>query len=311
MHPPAQYDRVRNTDINECQDNPCGENAICTDTIGSFVCTCKSDYTGDPFRGCVDIDECAALEKPCGEHAICENTVPGYECKCPQGYDGKPDPKDGCVPTDVNILCSSNFDCTNNAECIENHCFCLDGFEPIGSSCVDIDECRTHAEACGPHAQCLNTPGSYRCDCEAGYVGSPPRMSCKQPCEDVKCGAHAYCKPDQNEAYCVCEEGWTYNPSDVSAGCIDIDECDPLHGPFGSCGQNATCSNTPGASAVPVHLVSQEILTRNASTWMNVVWVANAARVLIASICPEAVTAAAAQRELLLIQIPRCGVCPL
>ncbi|SPP80067.1 blast:Fibrillin-1, partial [Drosophila guanche] len=233
-------------DINECQDNPCGENAICTDTIGSFVCTCKPDYTGDPFRGCVDIDECAALDKPCGQHAQCENTVPGYNCKCPQGYDGKPDPKVACEQVDVNILCRSNFDCTNNAECIENQCFCLDGFEPIGASCVDIDECRTHAEACGQHAQCLNTPGSYRCDCEAGYVGSPPRMACKQPCEDVRCGPHAYCKPDQNEAYCVCEEGWTYNPSDVAAGCVDIDECDELHGPFGSCGQNATCSNTAG-----------------------------------------------------------------
>lgn len=210
------------------------------------MCTCKPDYTGDPFRGCVDIDECTALDKPCGQHAVCENTVPGYNCKCPQGYDGKPDPKVACEQVDVNILCSSNFDCTNNAECIENQCFCLDGFEPIGSSCVDIDECRTHAEVCGPHAQCLNTPGSYGCECEAGYVGSPPRMACKQPCEDVRCGAHAYCKPDQNEAYCVCEDGWTYNPSDVAAGCVDIDECDVMHGPFGSCGQNATCTNSAG-----------------------------------------------------------------
>lgn len=41
------------TDINECQQNPCGANAVCTDTVGSFVCSCKEDFTGDPFKGCV------------------------------------------------------------------------------------------------------------------------------------------------------------------------------------------------------------------------------------------------------------------
>jgi len=40
-------------DVNECDNNPCGENAVCADTVGSFVCTCKEEFTGDPFRGCV------------------------------------------------------------------------------------------------------------------------------------------------------------------------------------------------------------------------------------------------------------------
>lgn len=40
-------------DINECSQNPCGVNTICTDTVGSFVCSCKEDYSGDPFKGCV------------------------------------------------------------------------------------------------------------------------------------------------------------------------------------------------------------------------------------------------------------------
>lgn len=84
------------SDINECDTNPCGENAVCKDTLGSFTCTCKEDYTGDPFKGCVDIDECQVLEKPCGPHAICENAVPGYNCICPQGYQGKPSPKIAC-----------------------------------------------------------------------------------------------------------------------------------------------------------------------------------------------------------------------
>lgn len=64
--------------------------------MGSFVCSCKEDYTGDPFKGCVDINECVTLEKPCGVHATCENAVPGYNCLCPQGYQAKPSPEVAC-----------------------------------------------------------------------------------------------------------------------------------------------------------------------------------------------------------------------
>ena len=32
---------------------------------------------------------------------------------------------------------------------------------------TDIDECRN--DVCGEHADCKNTPGSYRCECCVGY----------------------------------------------------------------------------------------------------------------------------------------------
>lgn len=146
----------------------------------------------------------------------------------------------------MNILCHSNFDCTNNAECIEGQCFCQEGFEASGSVCLDIDECRSTPNICGDKANCLNVPGSYKCQCDAGFIGTPPRLPCKAPCEDVKCGSHAYCKPEENEAFCICEEGWTFLPSDISKGCVDINECDKSHGPSGMCGVNAICSNEDG-----------------------------------------------------------------
>lgn len=140
-------------------------------------------------------------------------------------------------------MCNSNFDCTNNAECIDGQCFCQDGFDARGAVCVDINECKSNPNICGDRATCINTPGSHRCQCEAGLIGTPPRVPCKAPCEDVKCGEHSFCRAEGNEAYCVCDEGWTYDPKDVSLGCVDINECDESHGPAGLCGINAICSN--------------------------------------------------------------------
>ena len=39
-------------DIDECADatlNNCDVNAFCTDTVGSYTCTCNTGYTGDGF----------------------------------------------------------------------------------------------------------------------------------------------------------------------------------------------------------------------------------------------------------------------
>ena len=39
---------VPTSDINECAtDQPCDGNAVCTDTVGSYTCTCAEGFTGD------------------------------------------------------------------------------------------------------------------------------------------------------------------------------------------------------------------------------------------------------------------------
>jgi len=48
---------------------------------------------------------------------------------------------------------------------------CSPGYQPSGSSCLDVDECAGWSDNCDPNATCTNTPGSFSCTCNPGYEG--------------------------------------------------------------------------------------------------------------------------------------------
>ncbi|XP_069051988.1 adhesion G protein-coupled receptor E5 isoform X2 [Lepisosteus oculatus] len=129
-------------DINECRENTmiCGPNATCSNTIGSYNCTCIKGYktssgedkfnTNQKFT-CDDINECRENTMICGPNATCSNTIGSYNCTCIKGY-----------------KTSSGEDKFNT-----NQKF----------TCDDIDECKMIPPVCGPQTNCNNTPGSYSC----------------------------------------------------------------------------------------------------------------------------------------------------
>ena len=41
----------------------------------------------------------------------------------------------------------------------------------VVNNCVDIDECAISNGGCSPHADCVNTNGSFNCSCRDGYHG--------------------------------------------------------------------------------------------------------------------------------------------
>ncbi|XP_044850454.1 adhesion G protein-coupled receptor E3-like [Mauremys mutica] len=192
-------------DINEClgpSQADCGPNANCINLAGSYYCRCtdgyepssgKANFTHASENSCRDIDECLGPSPAdCGPHAICTNVPGSYNCSCIDGY--KPSPgkanfkhasEKSCQDIDE-CLGPSPADCGPHANCNNTpgsyYCTCIDGYEPSSgkanfthaseNSCRDIDECNKTPDICGPNATCINTIGSYRCECRAGYVPS-------------------------------------------------------------------------------------------------------------------------------------------
>ena len=114
-----------NTD--ECASsttNNCDSNATCTNTPGSFTCTCNQGYAGNgtTCEGIYelltlkvyhashdftvsDIDECIGTTNNCDSNAMCTNIPGSFTCTCNQGYAGN---GATCEGTDSNhVLCNS------------------------------------------------------------------------------------------------------------------------------------------------------------------------------------------------------------
>ena len=70
-------------DINECETGSCPQETSCTNTIGSFYCSCQpgTKYNHKHDR-CDDINECET--SPC--HHSCRNYFGGFECTCNEGF---------------------------------------------------------------------------------------------------------------------------------------------------------------------------------------------------------------------------------
>ncbi|XP_052151556.1 wall-associated receptor kinase 2-like [Oryza glaberrima] len=67
----------------------CKENSYCYEVEdgAGYRCNCSGGYTGNPYIGCVDIDECNDGNfYPCTHKCI--NIAGGYNCTCPMGMTG-------------------------------------------------------------------------------------------------------------------------------------------------------------------------------------------------------------------------------
>ncbi|XP_062407334.1 adhesion G protein-coupled receptor F5-like [Sardina pilchardus] len=193
-------DDISREDTNECEDIPniCGSNSHCTNTNGSFNCSCLSGYretsvnqTISGSNQCTDVDECLETPPVCGPNSICNNTIGDFNCSCLSGYNVT-DPSvrssaespcsdvDECIQTPS--VCGPNSDCNNTIG--DYKCSCLSGYNVTDPNvrmsadnfCTDINECVLIENLCGPNSNCVNTNGSYNCSCLTGYQVTNPNQ---------------------------------------------------------------------------------------------------------------------------------------
>ncbi|XP_078573391.1 uncharacterized protein LOC144860148 isoform X3 [Branchiostoma floridae x Branchiostoma japonicum] len=234
------------TDKNECSSNNGGCDQTCTNTRGSYTCSCRQGFVLDSDgRGCSDHDECAAGDHGCQQQ--CQNSHGGYSCGCEDGYELA---RNGKTCNDIDE-CASNpcsQTCTQNAPGHGYQCSCGDGYTlgDDGTSCEP--QC---PQGCANGGRCAS-PGV--CDCVDGFAGDACQEPvCAPPCEnggvcdapDVcfcqpgfngdRCendidectlnngGCAHNCTNEQGSYRCECREGWVLDGN--NKGCSDHNEC--------------------------------------------------------------------------------------
>ena len=69
-------------DIDECSASAhgCSKNSTCSNTDGSYMCSCQEGYENGTF--CYEYDECTAYTHNCRPGATCTNTEGSFTCDC-------------------------------------------------------------------------------------------------------------------------------------------------------------------------------------------------------------------------------------
>ncbi|XP_041090511.1 latent-transforming growth factor beta-binding protein 4-like isoform X3 [Polyodon spathula] len=246
------------TDIDECRltPRPCSIGQ-CENTAGSYRCVCPIGYRlNSQATQCVDADECRQSPSPC-TNARCENTPGSYRCVCAAGYQLD---HQGAECTDINecenALTCPGQECVNSAgsfQCVR----CQPGYQLQNGRCTDVDECRG-LSVCGTNGQCLNTDGSFRCDCKIGFRSDSSGRQCRDvdECARPELCQDGSCTNTLGSFECACQPGFATNPEKTA--CLDVDECAESRGAV--CGPRR-CENTIGSfhcitSCEPGHRVT-------------------------------------------------------
>ncbi|CAL8352205.1 unnamed protein product [Lota lota] len=226
------------TDLDECEDPLRCPGQECVNNQGSYRCvSCQYGY--GLFNGlCKDVDECS--QSPCSNGG-CENTPGSYRCVCHHGYRLQ---GNTCKDIDecVDLSQCPGQMCVNSVG--SYHCVsCRPGYTLHNRQCIDLDECVSE-RVCTTDRVCVNTLGSFTCDCLPGYRSTGITMQCQdinECSEGDFCFPRGECVNTAGSYQCVCQQGYT--PGNNGTVCLDEDECVSLQGVCGA----ARCQNVPGS----------------------------------------------------------------
>ncbi|KAK2187175.1 hypothetical protein NP493_173g04024 [Ridgeia piscesae] len=135
----------------------------CSDGTPATCEECKDGWTHTE-TGCQDLNECESDKSPCSSDEYCINSEGSYKCStCHSACDG----------------------CTGAGT--DNCNRCKPGYKlDDTNSCTDIDECDTQGVCAGEKQTCVNSPGSYKCNCDKGYKLKDGKCMKKETKKTVK-----------------------------------------------------------------------------------------------------------------------------
>ncbi|KAL8604296.1 hypothetical protein ACOMHN_023666 [Nucella lapillus] len=233
-------------DIDECRSQPAPCQQLCTNTMGSYQCSCKTGYRTHAANAslCTDIDECQENTHGC-QHQ-CVNTEGSYQCSCFSGFTLNTTDLHTCVRESVADPCAAvsppcAYACKNESGVVQ--CLCPSGYGLAADhrTCEDVNECDQNQ--C--FQKCNNTYGSYTCSCYAGFQLDADKITCKacatnrwgDNCNNTcDCRGRGTCHRVKG---CVCDSGW----SGVTCS-DDVNECETMAAP---CPASQICRNNPGS----------------------------------------------------------------
>ncbi|XP_071948198.1 uncharacterized protein [Antedon mediterranea] len=233
-------------DYDECLSETDSCDQVCTNSLGSYECSCNSGYQlQNDLRSCQDINECLLDTNDCSANADCTDFDGGYNCTCRMGYQDING--DGSVCNDINECIQDEYPCAAIATCTNTVgsfvCTCSPGYIGTGKLCADIDECTQNMDDCNDNAVCSNTVGSYKCICASGYSGNGTYCEDINECDDMlaSCSNVATCINIIGSYSCECNSGYIGD----GRSCENEDEC--MTGVYNCSDSNTICIDTPGS----------------------------------------------------------------
>ncbi|XP_043666054.1 uncharacterized protein LOC122628162 isoform X3 [Vespula pensylvanica] len=211
-----RQDRPKFSSPSRLHDQPIVSLITSTTTTTTMTTTTNADtYDEDNPKGDLSCINGTFLPAPLARHALIKyvkSSIPGHEYleadyECAPGF--------YMVSTGSRLLCRnrqwigqvpkcklkqgsdgvcSEVSCEHVCKEIDGRavCSCYNGFRLDAYKCIDVNECEENNGGC--EYKCVNTPGSFRCECPKGMKQGEDRFTCIDINECLLNNGHGPCQ---------------------------------------------------------------------------------------------------------------------